>query len=138
MGKLIPNAFNLLVIIADALGSTACSYSMAVISSTIGQTQFYQDMRLAPQGEPGYARMANLIGAMNGPNCVGSVFGAVMTSWVADKFGRLRTIQIGAIVMIIGAALCVGSVDVGMLLGARVITGWGIGMLVSVGPAISQ
>lgn len=30
MGKLIPNTFNLLVVIAVALGSTACSYGMAV------------------------------------------------------------------------------------------------------------
>jgi MFS family permease len=112
MGKLIPNSFNLLVVIAVALGCTACSYGMTVISSTIGQTQFYQDMRLAPQGEPGYARTANLIGAMNAMNCVGSTFGAIVMSWVADKFRRLRTIQIGAIVMIIGAALCAGSVDV--------------------------
>lgn len=31
MGKLIPNAFNLLVVIYVALGSTACSYGMAII-----------------------------------------------------------------------------------------------------------
>jgi hypothetical protein len=81
MAKLIPNAFNLLVVTAVALGSTACSYGTVVISSTIGQTQFYQDMRLAPQGELGYARTANLVGAMNCLNCAGSAFGAVMMSW---------------------------------------------------------
>jgi hypothetical protein len=31
MGKLIPNSFNLLVVIYVALGSTACSYGMAII-----------------------------------------------------------------------------------------------------------
>jgi hypothetical protein len=31
MGKLIPNAFNLAVVIYVALGSTACSYGMAII-----------------------------------------------------------------------------------------------------------
>lgn len=31
MGKLIPNAFNLLVVIYVALGSTACSYGMAIV-----------------------------------------------------------------------------------------------------------
>lgn len=31
MGKLIPNAFNLAVVIFVALGSTACSYGMAAI-----------------------------------------------------------------------------------------------------------
>lgn len=132
MGKLIPNTFNLLVVIAVALGSTACSYGMAVISSTIGQTQFYRDMHLAPQGEPGYAHTANLIGAMNGVNCAGSAIGAFMTSWSADRYGRLRTIQLGAVIMSVGAALCAGSVDVAMFLVARVIAGWGIGIMVTV------
>jgi len=132
MGKLIPNTFNLFVVIAVALGSTACSYGMAVISSTIGQTQFYRDMHLAPQGEPGYGHTANLIGAMNGVNCAGSAIGAFMTSWMADRFGRLRTIQLGSVVMIIGAVLCAGSVDVAMFLVARVIAGWGIGVMVTV------
>ena len=31
MGKLIPNAYNLMVVIYVALGSTACSYGMAII-----------------------------------------------------------------------------------------------------------
>jgi MFS family permease len=132
MGKLIPNTFNLLVVIAVALGSTACSYGMAVISSTIGQAQFYTDMKLAPQGTPGYSQTANLIGAMNGVNSAGSAIGAVFTSWSADKFGRLRSIQLGAIIMCVGAALCAGSVNVAMFLVARFIAGFGIGMLITV------
>ena len=35
MGKLIPNAFNLAVVIYVALGSTACSYGMAIIGYAI-------------------------------------------------------------------------------------------------------
>jgi MFS family permease len=132
MGKLIPNTFNLLVVIAVALGSTACSYGMAVISSTIGQAQFYTDMKLAPQGAPGYAHTANLIGAMNGVNSAGSAIGAVFTSWSADKLGRLRSIQLGAVIMCVGAVLCAGSVNVAMFLVARFIAGFGIGMLITV------
>ena len=105
---------------------------MKVISSTIGQTQFYVDMKLAPQGEPGYTHTANLIGAMNGVNSAGSALGAVFTAWSADKYGRLRSIQAGALVMVVGAALCAGSVDVPMFLVARIVAGFGIGMLVTV------
>ena len=65
-GKLIPNAFNLLVVIYVALGSTACSYGMAIIGSTIGQPSFYASLNLAPQGEPGYAITAQYIGGFNG------------------------------------------------------------------------
>ena len=35
MGKLIPNSFNLLVVIYVALGSTACSYGMAIIGYVV-------------------------------------------------------------------------------------------------------
>ena len=33
--KFIPNGFNLLVVLFVALGSTACSYGMAIIGSVI-------------------------------------------------------------------------------------------------------
>jgi hypothetical protein len=66
MGKLIPNSFNLWIVIFVALGSTACSYGMSVISSTIGQPAFYTYFHLATVDEPGYGHTSNLIGAMNG------------------------------------------------------------------------
>ena len=39
-----------------------------------------------------------------------------------------HTIQIGAVILSIGAGLCAGSVDVGMFLFARFFAGIGIGM----------
>lgn len=66
MGKLVPNVFNLLVVIFVALGSTSCSYGMAVIGTTIGQPSFYTTLKLAPQGEAGYSKTAQWIGAFNG------------------------------------------------------------------------
>jgi MFS family permease len=41
---------------------------------------------------------------------------------------------VGAIILIIGAALCAGSVNVGMFIAARFIAGWGVGILISVIP----
>ena len=131
MGRLIPNRFNLAVVIFVAIGSTACSYGMSVISSTIGQPSFYRDFNLAPQGEPGYEHTSNMIGAMNGLNSAGSVFGAAFTAWSADKLGRKRSIQLGSLIMIIGAALCGGAVGMAMFLIARFIAGWGVGMLIT-------
>ncbi|GME37215.1 hypothetical protein GTA08_BOTSDO03736 [Neofusicoccum parvum] len=134
MGKLIPNTFNLLVVIAAALGSTCCSYGMSVISSTIGQPSFFVDMDLAAPDEPGYAHTAELIGAFNGVNSAGSLLAALFTAWTCDKYGRLRSMQIGCVTSIIGAALCGGSVDVAMFLVARFISGWGVGMLITCVP----
>jgi MFS family permease len=132
MGKLIPNAFNLAVVIFVALGSTACSYGMAIISSTIGQPTFYEYFALAPNAEvDGYGKTTALIGAMNGLSSAGSVLGAGFTSWAADRFGRMRNIQGGSLVLCLGAALCAGAVNMGMFLVGRFVAGWGIGMLVT-------
>lgn len=123
--KLIPNAFNLLVVIYVALGSTACSYGMAIIGSTIGQPSFYISLGLAPQGEPGYSRTAEYIGAFNGVNSAGSAIGAVVCSYTADKFSRKRTIQGAALILIIGAALCAGANGNALFLVGRLINGLG-------------
>ncbi len=131
MGRYIPNAFNLLVVIYVALGSTACSYGLAILGSTIGQPSFYTSLGLAPQGEPGYSRTANYIAAFNGVSAAGSCLGAIYNSWSADALSRKHTIQIGAIILSIGAALCGGSVNAGMLVFARLVAGVGIGVLVT-------
>jgi MFS family permease len=70
----------------------------------------------------------------SGVNSARSAIGAMICSYIADKCSRKWTIQIGATILIIGAALCGGSVNVAMFLVARVITGLGIGLLVTVIP----
>jgi len=131
MGRHIPNAFNLFVVIYVALGSTACSYGLAILGSTIGQPSFYTSLGLVPQGEPGYARTASLIGAFNGVSSAGACLGAIYNSWSADALSRKHTIQVGAIILSIGAALCAGSVNAGMFIFARLFAGVGIGILVT-------
>ncbi len=134
MGKLIPNAFNLLVVIYVALGSTACSYGMAIIGSTIGQPSFYTSLGLATADEKGYSRTAGYIGGFNGVNAAGSAIGCLACTYLADKYSRKRTIQGAAIVLCIGATLCAAAVNNGMFLAGRIINGLGIGALVAAIP----
>ena len=123
MGRLVPNAFNLLVVIYAAFGSTACSYGLAVIGSTIGQPTFYTSLDMSPPGTPGYPESANLISAYNGINSVGAIIGAAFVSWYANYAGRKRTIQLGALVQIVGGALSAGSISPAMFIVARLVTG---------------
>ncbi|KAG0646362.1 MFS glucose transporter mfs1 [Hyphodiscus hymeniophilus] len=134
MGKLVPNSFNLFVVVFVALGSAACTYGTSVIGTTIGQPSFFKTLGLAEQGTPGYSRTSQYIGAFNGLNSAGSAIGAVVCSFVADKWSRKHTIQGAAVVLILGAALCSGSVNVSMFLVARFINGLGIGALVTAIP----
>lgn len=69
-----------------------------------------------------------------GINSAGAALGAIHNAWSADRFSRKHTMQIGAIILIAGAALCAGSVNKEMFIAARFISGWGIGILISVIP----
>lgn len=91
-------------------------------------------MGLAPQGEPGYSRTARLIGVMNGLSSAGSALGALFNAWSSDRLSRKYSIQIGAVILVVGAALCAGSVDIAMFIVARFVTGIGIGIMISVVP----
>lgn len=71
---------------------------------------------------------------MTGLNSAGSALGALHNSWSADRFSRKYTIQLGAVILIVGAGLCAGSVNVGMFMAARFIAGWGVGILISAIP----
>lgn len=131
MGKYIPNAFNLAVVVYVALGSTACSYGLAILGSTIGQPSFYSSLGLAAQGEPGYDKTANWIAAFNGVSSGAACIGAIFNSWSANALSRKHTIQIGAVILSIGAALNAASVSATMLVIGRLVAGFGIGVLVT-------
>ncbi|KAK5092284.1 hypothetical protein LTR70_005622 [Exophiala xenobiotica] len=131
----IPNIFNFWVVIYVAIGATSCSYGLAIIGSTVGQPSFYASLGLeADPTAPGYARTANLIGAFNGVNAAGALVGSLGNAYLADKFSRKYTIQIGAATLIVGAALCAASINVAMFIVARIIAGFGIGILTCVIP----
>jgi MFS family permease len=55
----------------------------------------------------------------------------VLPNRSADALSRKHTIQLGAAILSIGAALCAGSVNVGMFIFARLFAGFGIGILVT-------
>ncbi|KAK1657897.1 arabinose-proton symporter [Colletotrichum godetiae] len=138
MARFIPNVFNLWAVVFVAIGSIGCSYGLAIMGSIIGQPSFYVFLNLAPPGTPGYAKTSALIGAFNGKfaplSSAGAVLGAVFSAWSADRFSRKHSMQLGAVIVSIGAGLCAGSTNTTMFLIARFIAGFGLGMLFSIIP----
>lgn len=67
----------------------------------------------------------NLIGVMNGLFQAGAFFGALCISWVADRFGRKMAIIVPAILVVISGALLAGSVNIGMFIAFRFVSGMG-------------
>ena len=70
-----------------------------------------------------------IIGAINATFSGGAVFGSLMGGITADRFGRKPTVQIGAIICLIGAILQSAAQNLGMMLVGRIFTGWAVGLM---------
>lgn len=46
-----------------------------------------------------------------------------------DKFGRRKTVMIGAVINLIGAALQAGARNLAMILVGRIMAGWAVGIM---------
>ena len=66
-----------------------------------------------------------LIGTMTGLFYAGGVFGCILNSWMADRFGRKWTVVTANIILLISTTCLAGSVNVGMFIAFRFFVGLG-------------
>ncbi|KAH0840760.1 hypothetical protein AYO21_00590 [Fonsecaea monophora] len=123
------STLRLLIVIFVALGSVTYGYCASIIATTLGQPSFisYFELDTRPNA-------SDLIGATNGLFQVGGLFGTLSCMKSADWLGRRKALFVASIVTTIGGALQAGSVHIGMYIVARLITGLGIGALVTLVP----
>lgn len=105
-----------------SLGSFTYGYCSSIIATTLGQPQFYTYLGLAQDG-PGLHRTNDMTGAMNGLFQGGGVLGSLAVGPIADKLSRRGSIATAAFFCLLGGALQCGTVNLGMFLAARFITG---------------
>jgi MFS family permease len=67
---------------------------------------------------------------------IGCFFGAVGAFTFGEKLGRKRGISVGAILMMIGAALQASAFSRGHLIAGRIVSGLGMGMINSTAPVL--
>ena len=117
------------VILGLCLGSFTYGYDFSIISTTLGQPNFYAYFNLTQDAKDAhlYAYTNQIIGAMNGLFSAGGMFGALFMGWLCDAHGRKRALIAAAILAIIGGALQGGSAHIAMMLVARFITGYSAG-----------
>jgi sugar porter (SP) family MFS transporter len=60
--------------------------------------------------------------------------GCLSSAWTSDKYSRKYTMLGGSVVLVVGGALCSGSVDIGMFIVGRIVAGFGAGVLACVVP----
>jgi len=79
---------------------------------------------------PGPSAQGGIVAAMP----AGSLFGALMVTQLADKIGRKKTIILAGLFWIVGSILQCASVDRGMLVAGRVVSGISVGIASAVVP----
>lgn len=97
-------------------------YCSSIIATTLAQPSFINYF-----GFNHRSNVAQLEGAINGLFQAGGLFGCLSCIKTADWLGRRKAIFLTSIITIIGGALQAGSVNIGMYLVFRFVTGLGIG-----------
>lgn len=105
-----------------ALGSCTYGYCSSIISVTLGQPSFitYFELDKKPNA-------SDLLGTINGVFQAGGFIGTLSCLGTADWLGRRKALLVAAILTVVGGALQAGSVNIGMYIAMRAITGMGIG-----------
>ena len=65
---------------------------------------------------------------------VGTLVGCLVGGWFGDKYGRIKTIALGAGWAVIGASLQTSAMNSNWMIVARLINGWGTGILNAIVP----
>lgn len=113
-------AYNILVIFAMAFASIAMGYSAAIIGTTLAQPTFieYFDLDTRPNATA-------IFSTINGIFYAGAFFGSLCITYVGDNFGRKMSIAIPSALIFISGAILAASVNIGMLIAFRFISGMG-------------
>ncbi|KAL1923453.1 uncharacterized protein VTP21DRAFT_8433 [Calcarisporiella thermophila] len=69
---------------------------------------------------------------------VGAFFGSMICGWFADRFGRLKAVLAGCIVLSVGAAMQSAAYELGLMISGRIVAGLGIGFLMTTLPILQS
>jgi MFS family permease len=95
------------------------------MASVLGLPSFFDYFNIIISSSHGSA----IVGSVNGVYAGGGAIGCWSVSWLANRLGRKKCIQIICLLCIVSAALQAGSVHIAMLLVARLLNGIGVGMM---------
>ncbi|RFU72858.1 mfs transporter, sp family, sugar:h+ symporter [Trichoderma arundinaceum] len=111
------------------LGSFTYAYASSIIGTTLAQPSFVQYFDLDKRSNAN-----QLSGAINGVFQAGGLIGALACIPIADDYGRRMGLFVASIFAVIGGALQASSVHIAMYLVMRVISGLGVGALITLSP----
>lgn len=77
-----------------------------------------------------------VLGILGTINTIGFITALPFTGYIADRLGRRMPIQIGSVIMLVGAAIQAASQNMAMFLVARYLLGFGISVAAVASPAL--
>ncbi|OJJ43190.1 hypothetical protein ASPZODRAFT_146210 [Penicilliopsis zonata CBS 506.65] len=119
-----PKLYQFLVALFAAFGSFLYGYDLGVIASVVASDSFVDKF---------VDKHSAVSGTVVALFTAGAFFGAFGAGYT-DPLGRRKTLALGSVLFIVGGALQTGAVDIGMLYFARLLAGFGIGILVETVP----
>lgn len=131
--------YSVFVAVLAATGSFLFGYDSGVMTDVIASPNFLRYFNTTPTSA--------IIGAINSTYSGGGMFrsacaveclltlylaaviGSLQGGLTMDRFGRKATIQLGALICLVGAALQAAAQNLSMILVGRILAGWAVGLL---------
>ncbi|KAJ5155774.1 hypothetical protein N7492_008577 [Penicillium capsulatum] len=113
--------YALAVAVLAATGSFLFGYDTGVMTDVIASPNFLQYFKTTPTSAT--------IGAINSTFSGGAMVGALQGGFTMDRFGRKVTIQLGALICLLGASLQAAAQNLPMILVGRILAGWAVGLM---------
>lgn len=66
----------------------------------------------------------------------GSLLGALFSTVLSDKYGRRDSMSVGCVIFVVGSILMAAVQNLAMLIIARIVNGFAVGILTSQGPLL--
>jgi MFS family permease len=121
LGSLCPSDLPFQQSLTSLTRSFLFGYDAGVMTDVIGSNNFLKYFNTV--------NTSPIIGAINSTFNGGAVFGSLMGGFTMDRFGRRMTIQMGALICLLGAILQAAARNLGMILVGRIFAGWAVGLL---------
>ncbi|KAI1623613.1 MFS transporter [Exophiala viscosa] len=108
-----------------AIGTFLFGFDTGIATTTIAHASFTDYMHHPNKG---------LTGAVVSVYIAGEAVGALTQTFIGDKLGRIRFMQLMCVVVTIGTVIQTAAVNMGMFLAGRVLAGFSVGGLVATVP----